>query len=176
MTRLSKLRDAADIHQAHLDALSIAQLSGDFDAFLAGIGLPHTMICEDTETLIESPAHLERLFFSFHRTLTSQGVTEFVRLSTGADFITPDAICGQHETHIIRDGFRLVAPYANRLRLERLNGGWFETKAANAVKCDGDRMLMPRPSRSAQPPKMPSYVAQRELTQPPRWSSENAQD
>lgn len=148
MSRLAALREAEDIYQAHLDALSEALLTGNAEAFAAGISLPHSISCEDSYTVVETHEEMIRIFNAYHRTLTSQGVTEQARIVTKAEFVTPDVIIGEHETHIMRDGLRLVEPYPNRVRLDRIDGGWYETKAANGVKCDGNRMLMPQPSHA----------------------------
>jgi len=151
MTRLASLSEAQDIHQAHLDALSGALLSGDFEAFIEGIHLPHVMLNDDAEKRIETRAQSRQLFIAYHRTLVAQGVTEYARLSTGAVFQSTDIICAAHETHILRKGQRIVEPYANRILLERIKGGWYETTASNAIVDDKDRMLLPKPSANPVP-------------------------
>lgn len=126
--------EATAIYQQHLDVLSRAILAADFDSFALRISLPHKITTETDTIEMTTPEELERAFRSFSDLYIQQGVTDFVRIVTSAHFRGPDEIIGTHESHKLRNGLRVQAPYPNRIRLLRgADRQWRETHCANAI-------------------------------------------
>lgn len=147
--------DALNIYQAHVDALSRAMMARDFEAFAAKIQLPLLIKHVGAEQLIKTEDEMATHFHGLHATLKSQGVTDFIRIAEEATYRADDVIEGTHITHILQSGKRLVQPYPNHLRLERINGEWLETVAANAVLNPERDVLMPRVADTHCVPPLP---------------------
>ncbi len=151
----SDTNNALQIYQAHVDALSAAMMDRDFGAFADRIELPHMILQERAEHLIETRDELESYFHGLHQMLKSHGTTDYVRIATEAAFKSDTVIEGNHVTHILQGGKRLVKPYPNRLRLEQINGEWLETVAANAITNAQFDVLMPRIADAPHIPDLP---------------------
>ncbi|WP_411641296.1 hypothetical protein [Loktanella agnita] len=77
---------------------------------------------------------MRNTFQKFARKYEGIGLTDFVRVATEAHFESETEIRGVHESHLIRHGKRIIAPYPNRIRLVLCDDGlWRETHSANAM-------------------------------------------
>lgn len=130
------LADAAAfaIYQDHLDRTADALLRCDFAAFLQAMHLPHQVQTETDTRVIKTPDEMRVTFDKFAAKYAEIGVTDFVRVAQEAHFCSSTEIRGVHESHVIRNGTRLIQPYPNRVRLALCaDGTWRETHSANAV-------------------------------------------
>lgn len=107
--------DAVSIYQAHIDALSDALLRRDHHAFSGQMSFPHTMILYDQAVVTPDAETSFHNLTEYAMTFQSQRVTEFIRLCSGAHFVTPTRIEGTHVSHMLSGATRLSAPYANRV-------------------------------------------------------------
>lgn len=155
VNEFSHLPDPVAIYQDHLDALSNALLNGNFSAFARRMSIPHTVISETNQHVIESKDEMAELFYALHASLKSQRVTEYLRIATHAVYKAEDFICGAHETHIISGSQRVVKPYPNRVRLERIGTDWLETACSNAITNYHVVREMPRVSENPVVTPMP---------------------
>lgn len=154
---------AAAIYQTHLDVLSRALLTGDFDSFRARIALPHRITTETDIIEMNTVEQMEKAFRGFAHLYREQGVTDFVRIVTSARFRGPDEIIGTHETHKLRNGKRMQPPYPNRVRLVRgADGLWRETHCANAILNTSDNFHTW--TKLAETPRLPDLALDPERT------------
>lgn len=153
----SHLPDPMVLYQAHLDALSAALMNRNFSAFASRMHIPHLVITETNQQTITTKDEMAEIFYALHESLKSEKVTEFLRFAIRAEYKAEDFICGEHETQIISGGRRVVRPYPNRVRLERIGTNWLETASSNAVtnyhvargmpRVADDPTLAPMPTR-----------------------------
>ncbi len=125
---------ALAIYQEHLDSMTRALLSGDFEPFAARLAFPHQVVTSSDTFNIATREHSRTLFDDLHASLKAEGITDVIRLAQEAVFVTPDEIVGTHVSHKMRHGERIMAPYHNRMRFVRTQeGNWVETHSSNAI-------------------------------------------
>lgn len=129
----SNLDDPKRIYQSHLDALSDAILSRNFSAYIRRMSVPHTLYTENTKHVLRSKDEMAETFYALHASLKSQRVTQYLTIAKQATFKAEDFICGEHETHILSGGQRIVSPYPSRVRLEKIGLDWVETASSLAI-------------------------------------------
>ena len=156
--------DAVSIYQAHIDALSDTFLRRDHHAFSGRMSFPHTMILDDQAVVTPDAETSFHNLTEYAMTFQSQRVTEFIRLCSGAHFVTPTRMEGTHVSHMLSGATRLSAPYANRLRLELINGVWLETAASNAIRRANALSSLPVASDAPQPAPLPLFAPERTRT------------
>ena len=156
--------DAVSIYQAHIDALSDTFLRRDHHAFSGRMSFPHTMILDDQAVVTPDAETSFHNLTEYAMTFQSQRVTEFIQLCSGAHFVTPTRIEGTHVSHMLSGATRLSAPYANRLRLELINGVWLETAASNAIRRANALSSLPVASDTPQPAPLPLFAPERTRT------------
>ncbi len=131
---------AMAIYQDHLDRTTDSMMRSDFAAFRKSFKLPHTMRTETDVQIVSTVDEMRKTFFKFAAKYAGLGATDFVRIAKEAHFHAEDEIRGIHESHLIRNGTRLIPPYPNRVRLVRCEDGlWRETHSANAMLNTSDR-------------------------------------
>ncbi|MDX8351150.1 hypothetical protein [Cognatiyoonia sp. IB215182] len=151
------------IYQEHLDRTTASLMAADFDAFRMTISLPHSMQTETATQLVTDVADMERTFYKFADKYRGIGVTDFVRIAKEACFHADDDIRGVHESHLIRNGTRLIPPYPNRVRLKRCADGlWRETHSTNAMMNGEGRFHLW--AEVAETPTLPDLVIDPERT------------
>lgn len=147
---------AEAIYQDHLDALSESLLSGDFKTFSSQIHLPHQITTETDVIRIETVEEMRDLFERFAQMYKNEGLTDFVRTVSEAQFSGPDEIIGTHISHQMRDGQRILPPYPNRVRLVRgADGKWRESHCANAILNNFENFKLW--TRLAETPRLPEF-------------------
>ena len=119
-----------DLYQSRLDTVSAATLAGDVQAYMACIDFPYLLRTIRAEFVLATPAELEPTFWTVHRTLKANGVTHYERVARTAHMTRPDRIEGQHFTHMISNGERIVAPHPAWQALVRRGDSWLFSEAS----------------------------------------------
>lgn len=158
-----KLDAAKALYQNHLDVMADALMAQDFKGFRRCISLPHRLTTESDMIETTTEAEMQAMMHKFAALYQGYGLTDFVRNVTSARFVGPTEIVGTHDSHLMRDGKRLVPPYPNRLRLVRSPDGlWRETHSANALQNTGENFnSWPR---VANDPRLPDLALDPERT------------
>jgi len=117
------------LYQTRLDAVSAAVLAGDLSAYLACIDFPYLVHTTKAVFILATPEELAPTFHSLHQTLAQRGVTHFERVAREAQLVRPDRIEGQHFTHMISNGERIIPPHPSRQVLVRRGDTWLFSEA-----------------------------------------------
>ena len=137
--------EAEVIYQDHLDTLTHAMMTDDFDLFRSRMGLPHNVRTQNAEFWVEDFVKMKFMFKEVLSSMAVGGVSKMIRLVKHADFDGEASIIGMHETHKFDRTTYLARPYLNRLRLERHEDGiWRETHCANAIELHGKKFGLAR--------------------------------
>lgn len=124
---------AVEIYQHLLDKICAAYFENDFDAFQNALHVPHRYSTKGNEQLITTCAQMKEAFDAFRGYLKGLGVTDFIRICTGAAVLTPTKIIASHTTEFLRNGNRLRDPYEVWATLEFIEGTWRVTSSENAI-------------------------------------------
>ena len=124
---------AVEIYQQLLDQICTAYFENDFDAFQAAIHVPHRYSTKENELQITTCAQMREAFDAFRGYLKGLGVTDFIRICTGAAVLGPTKIIAGHTTEFLRHGNRLHEPYEVWATLEFIDGTWKVTSSENAI-------------------------------------------
>jgi hypothetical protein len=143
------------IYQKIIDLLSYAALHGDLDILRRHIRLPFTFTTEAADFVLRSDAELVAYCMSFHETLTQMGATDYIRIAREARSLGPDRIEGVHYAHTIRNGHRLLPPFASRMIIERVAGIWAVTRAQHAITNNDQFIHIPTPAATSETPPPP---------------------
>lgn len=130
------MTEARDIYQEVLDVLSRAILAGDGDTVLRLIPLPHAVRTMSGQIRIETAAEMIATVEGMQASLKGNGATDYIRIVDHAEFTGTDEITGEHTSHILRGGVRLVPPYRNQLTLRRAEDGTWQVSATSEVVAD----------------------------------------
>lgn len=122
------------LYQARLDAVSAAVMANDLAAYLACIDLPYLVCTAEAQFLLTTEAEMEPTFRNLSATLSRQGVTHFERVARTAQLVRPDRIEGQHFTHMISNGERIIAPHPSRQVLVRRGDRWLFSEAGYPLR------------------------------------------
>jgi hypothetical protein len=115
---------AITVYQDFLDLMDEALMTGDAEAFLARVFLPHVIETEDTTILIDNPQTARQHFDDFTRALRAQGVDGYTRVAREAAFDGPDKLHGRHQTFLTSQGKLVVPAFDNETNLERRDTVW----------------------------------------------------
>lgn len=119
------MQSAREIYQDHLDRVSRAVWTSDFDAVAKEMAYPHQISSFDTDVEIATPAQLVENMRHFRETMISLGAKEYHRICQSAHFSEDRTqIQGQHATYILRSGTYATEPYLNEMILVLRNGIW----------------------------------------------------
>ena len=130
------MAEARDIYQEVLDVLSRAILEGDSDTVLRLIPLPHAVRTMSGQIRIATEAEMISTVEGMQASLKGNGATDYIRIVDEAQFTGENEIVGEHTSHILRNGVRLVPPYRNQLTLRRADDGTWQVSATSEVVAD----------------------------------------
>lgn len=117
------------IYQAALDVVSAAVVEGDFDLYAAQVDLPYLILTHNGRHLVSDVEGLRGTFDALSRGLAQRGVTHYERVAREADYVGRDRIEGQHFTHLIVNGERILQPKAVRHTIVRRGQHWLFSDA-----------------------------------------------
>lgn len=118
--------DAANIYQAHLDAVSHALWARDFDGLLEHIHFPSFVETDDEMLRIATPESYLPSVRRFRRKLDQHCATAYHRVCLEAVFASddPDRIEGMHKTYALNGATPVMDPYLSQMTLMRKDGKW----------------------------------------------------
>jgi hypothetical protein len=120
--------------QAYLDEVVDATRSGDVDAFASRLSLPLAVMCLEGTAVMTTREDVARAFEAYRVNLDRLGVTDYVRTASALHMIGPGYAMGVYQTHLLRNGVRMVEPYSTTVTLrEGVAGRWRTTSLATAV-------------------------------------------
>jgi hypothetical protein len=122
-----------NIYQRALNTVSAAVVAGDFDLYARQIDLPYLIQTMNGRHLITAVEDLRSTFDALSRGLASRGVTHYERVARKAEYVHRDRIEGQHSTHLIADGERIIHPKAVRQSIVRRGSSWLFSDACYPI-------------------------------------------
>lgn len=126
--------NTTEILQEWLDTVSDAVMRGDFAGYRAHVCLPFHLITHTASLRIEDEAPLRQGFDLFVQMLQAQRVTDYVRLTAGAEQLDDVLITGRYVSHLlVAGGARLIPPFRSAITLRREDGIWRAASITNAL-------------------------------------------
>ena len=129
-------RNAAEplaIYQRFVDALSAANLAGDFNAYCDLCDFPYTSHSETEDVTLRGPADLRPFFDQLSDQLRRTGADNMERRAKSAAFLCADRICGYHDNRMFRGRDCVNGPVHSRMILKRRGTRWLLSSVTNAV-------------------------------------------
>ena len=123
-----------EILQSILDTGARALLANDPEPFLQHVHFPHILLTEDTQSKLNDPADMLRIFRATVNTLIAQGVTDYIRIVAKARLKENGAICGQWTSHVLRHAHRVLPPFPGRGQLIEDGGVWKFTHTVYGIR------------------------------------------
>lgn len=122
-----------NIYQRALDTVSAAVIAGNFDLYARQIDLPYLVQTMNGRHLITNAEDLRPTFDALSRGLAMRGVTHYERVARSADYVHRDRIEGQHSTHLIAHGERIIHPKFVRHSIVRRGSVWLFSDACYPI-------------------------------------------
>lgn len=119
--------------QAYLDEVVDAVRSRDFGRFERCLALPLAVMAVEGTAVMTRREEMERAFEAYLLNLQRLGVTDYVRTASALHTLGPGYAMGVYQTHLLRNGVRMMAPYYTTITLREMDGGWRTTSLATAV-------------------------------------------
>lgn len=126
---------AQDIYQAHLDLVSNALMSCDFDKALAAMALPMVIETIDIKINHDTPSSLTTALVDFRNYFEGMDAGNYFRLCQDAQFLDADKtmIEGKHQTYVLRGGNYLIEPFVTAMTLKKIDGRWLATRTRSLI-------------------------------------------
>lgn len=137
---------AQDIYQTHLDAVSTALWSWNFEHLLDHIRFPSFMETDDELLRMDKREDYLPSLHSFRKKLQNHGATAYHRICREAMFASddPNRIEGIHETYALAGATPVMEPYLNHMTLVHQNGRWLGA-GIRAAASNKDWMIIKHP-------------------------------
>lgn len=116
--------DALAIYQDVLDILSEATVALDAERLHTYVGMPCAWKTLRAQTIVDTRDELEAGIISYGQYLKSNGINQFIRLGSKAEYLNEDYIEGWHVTHHLQNATPIIPPYLSRSVLHRTDGLW----------------------------------------------------
>ena len=129
--------------QAFLDAIVDGSRARDFEAFERHMALPLTVILPGGTLTVADAADLRAGFEGDLAALDGHGVTDYVRVATSMTWVGPSLAAGAYDTHLLRNGQRVVEPFASVAMLRREDEAWRLASVMHAMAHDRWRFRLP---------------------------------
>ncbi|MCB2127445.1 MAG: hypothetical protein H6897_08715 [Rhodobacteraceae bacterium] len=150
--------DPLDIYQTMLDFVSDAVLRGDVEQYLSAIALPYTIHTEAKRFDLTGADDLRATLICVSGGFRRQGITDYLRLSREARYVTRRRIEGIHYTHIMRGIERIAPPYAASQTLVFDGSVWRFCEARYAILNDALPIVFPEAGRN--PDRLPFHPSE----------------
>ena len=129
--------------QAFLDAIVDSVRSRDFERFLGHFTLPQTVITGEGTAVLTQPAQVRAGFDAYVLLLERLGVTDYVRTASSLHMISPVLATGVYQTHLLRNGLRMIDPFPSTATLRCDDGAWRVTSVMSAIPQAGRWLHLP---------------------------------
>ena len=118
--------------QSYLDQTVDSFIENDPETFIGLLDLPFTVISTQGTQVATSQEELRIAHQAYVSTIRAHGVTDLIRLAQQTISVEPDLVVGVYETHVLRNGHRLVDPYRSAIMLRRKGEMWIATSVMNS--------------------------------------------
>lgn len=125
--------DPLTVYQRFLDAYSLCNMTGDFEAAARMHLFPYTVHTNTMDKTVKAPEGLRDFFDRIGDVIRKHGVDRFERKATRAEFLSASKICGYHTGALYRGDTLVVGPIQSRFILQRVGPDWFIRSITNAV-------------------------------------------
>lgn len=132
-----------DTLQTHLDEVGSMVMAGDFASYADRVSLPFVLLTETTTLVVRTSQDLQNGFDEFQRTLSTQHVTDMIRLAYGAIQLSEHLLSGRYVTHLLCKAHRVVPPFRSQIILRQERGIWRAASIANSLYNMRWPILMP---------------------------------
>jgi len=139
---------AVEIYRAYLAAACVPFEAGDYEACVPFFDLPHRMETLDRVLVCSTEAELIHALATYGKAMRARGIKHMKRDVETAHFLNSDEIEGFHVTSGLRNGERVVEPFATRNRIVRRNGVW-RSAEQTGVLTSADFHIVPIPEAAA---------------------------
>ena len=119
--------------QDFLDGVVETIRTRDFDAFEAHMGLPLTVFSYEGTAVVTDPEDLRHYFRLYVENLERTGVDEQRRIATSFYQIGPKLAACTYDTHLLREGKRVIEPYASSSTLRCEDDRWRVVSIMSAI-------------------------------------------
>ncbi|MEP4198605.1 MAG: hypothetical protein ABJL99_23530 [Aliishimia sp.] len=144
-SRRSALEPLA-IYQTFINAMTRANVSGNFEDYCNRCLFPHTSHTNNHDTKNVTKEHSRVFFDALLELLEEHKVEDFMRIADHAEFVSADEICGYHTARFLPDGPGGLAPVKSRMILKRLGTRWFMSSVTNSLSNEGYPYRHPIPT------------------------------
>lgn len=124
------------LYQRFLNALTQANVTGDFDGYCAMLDFPCSYHTLGRDEVAEAPDDVCPYYDLIWSMLRENRVEEFARIADSAEFLSGNTICGYHVSRLIRGGRDAMAPVKSRMILRRTGTRWRLNSVTNAIEDD----------------------------------------
>ena len=128
-----ELQSPMIIYQDFLNALSQANMSGDFETYVKLVSYPYTVHTASEDTVFAGPEDTRGFFDTLQTMINEHEVTLFERRAERAEFVSGNLICGYHTSVFQKDGVHMICPVQSRMILCREGTSWFLKSVTNAL-------------------------------------------
>lgn len=125
-----------DVFQKHLDDMSDALMTGDFEKYMSLVENPMVVITEVATTIIAKEEQFRFGFDHYAGMLRTERATNLIRLASSVTEYGPNLITGKLETHILRSGQRLYGPFPSAMTLVRRGNRWLINSVVSPVHAE----------------------------------------
>lgn len=126
---------ATGIYQRFVDQLSEAILKRDPAKLVALLHLPLQIMTETDSANANDIAEISYHFDQLAASYAQLGIDGSTRIVKDAQFVSHNEVIGAHETHLTKNGKRVIPPYPTRLRLKQVDDKtWKATQMSIGVR------------------------------------------
>lgn len=124
---------ARDLAEQLLEESRQGLMSGRFELFCDGIGLPLHIDTFDGQREIRTTEELREMFDSVRHLLMQLGVTDLVRRCVEAEFTAPDMMHTTYETRMLQGNRLIRDPFPVHSIARRIDGRWKVVSSSYAI-------------------------------------------
>ena len=125
-----------DVFQKHLDDVSEALMTDDFERYMTLVAVPLVVISEKATTFVSEPQQFQFGFESYAGMLRTEKATNLIRLAQSVTEFGPHLMIGRLETNILRSGQRIYGPFLSAMSLKRDADRWLVNSVISPVHAE----------------------------------------
>lgn len=141
---------SSQIVQSYLDEVAAYVMDDDWDAYCDTVSRPFLLITHEKSMTFANPDEIRGIFDDFRQMLTTQRVTDFIRLVEVSQQIDERLISARYVTHLMSGSYRIIEPIRSSISLRLEGNRWRAASITNAVSNSRWPLLMPRLSDAAE--------------------------
>ena len=138
--------EALEIYQRLLDVLSDGVMKSDSMLVASYLARPFHMRTAKGWFPMNTFDDIEQVVSSMHLSFKIQGVTDYLRNASEANFTASGDIEGVHKTHILKNDRPLITGYESRMTLKKSGDDWLVAEARHSIDNSKWPVAMPKVS------------------------------